>query len=113
MSDGGTRLRNRTAKVLQLHPREVDRFSVVRDGSHIQITIECNCEAAAALIDLCEEQKNSAASHSVTITEPGHQFVNPQTAAAPNPEIIRLWSLAQTHFEDAAMWAVKAATAGK
>jgi hypothetical protein len=69
--------------------------------------------ATAALIDLCEEQKNSAASHSVTITDPGHQFVNPQTIAAPNPEIIRLWSLAQTHFEDAAMWAVKAATAGK
>jgi hypothetical protein len=26
-------------------------------------------------------------------------------------ETLRLWSLAQTHFEDAAMWAVKAATA--
>jgi hypothetical protein len=70
-------------------------------------------QKSAELIDLCEEQKNSGASHSVTITEPGHQFVNPQTAAAPNPEIIRLWSLAQTHFEDAAMWGVKAATAEK
>jgi hypothetical protein len=50
MSDGGTRLRQRTAKVLQLHPREVDRFSVVRDGPHIQITIECNCEYAAMLV---------------------------------------------------------------
>jgi hypothetical protein len=28
----------------------VDRFSVVRDGSHIQITIECNCEYAAMLV---------------------------------------------------------------
>ncbi len=27
-----------------------------------------------------------------------------------NPEEIRLWALAQTHAEDAAMWAVKAAT---
>jgi hypothetical protein len=50
MSDGGTRLRSRTAKVLQLHPREVDRFSIVRDGSSIQITIECNCEYAAMLV---------------------------------------------------------------
>jgi hypothetical protein len=50
MSEGGTRLRQRTAKVLQLHPREVDRFSVIRDGSRIQITIECNCEYAAMLV---------------------------------------------------------------
>ena len=28
-------------------------------------------------------------------------------------EVGRLWSLAMTHYEDAAMWAVKAATAGK
>jgi len=28
-------------------------------------------------------------------------------------EVARLWSLAMTHAEDAAMWAVKAATAGK
>ena len=27
-----------------------------------------------------------------------------------DPEVGRLWSLAMTHFEDAAMWAVKAAT---
>lgn len=30
-----------------------------------------------------------------------------------DPEVGRLWSLAMTHYEDAAMWAVKAATAGK
>jgi hypothetical protein len=29
-----------------------------------------------------------------------------------NPEVNRLVALAQTHYEDAAMWAVKAATAG-
>jgi hypothetical protein len=50
MSDGGTRLRQRSAKVLQLHPREADRFSVVRDGSRIQITIECNCDYSAMLV---------------------------------------------------------------
>jgi hypothetical protein len=30
-----------------------------------------------------------------------------------NPEEGRLWSLAMTHYEDAAMWAVKAATIAK
>jgi hypothetical protein len=29
---------------------------------------------------------------------------------ADDPEVGRLWSLAMTHLEDAAMWAVKAAT---
>ena len=29
---------------------------------------------------------------------------------APDPEVIRLKALAMTHVEDAAMWAVKAAT---
>lgn len=32
---------------------------------------------------------------------------------AKGSEETRLWALAQTHYEDAAMWAVKAATAGK
>jgi hypothetical protein len=31
----------------------------------------------------------------------------------PENEENRLWSLAMTHYEDAAMWAVKAATTGK
>jgi hypothetical protein len=43
---------------------------------------------AAELIDLCD--KNSK-----------------------NPEEQRLWALAMTHFEDGAMWAVKAATFNK
>lgn len=44
--------------------------------------------AAAALIDLCRAGADK--------TE--------------DPEIGRLWSLAMTHIEDAAMWAVKATT---
>jgi hypothetical protein len=50
MSEGGTRLQNRSAKVLQLHPREADRFSITRDGSRIQIIIECNCDYSAMLV---------------------------------------------------------------
>ena len=47
---------------------------------------------AAALIDLCHQQAES------------------QQAMPNSAETVRLWSLAMTHFEDAAMWAVKAAT---
>jgi hypothetical protein len=32
---------------------------------------------------------------------------------APQGEEVRLWSLAMTHYEDAAMWGVKAATIEK
>jgi hypothetical protein len=46
----------------------------------------------ADLIDLCEEHKNKGSG---------------------GGEEARLWSLAQTHYEDAAMWAVKAATTPK
>jgi hypothetical protein len=52
-------------------------------------------QKTAELIDLVEEMKSSA------------QKVGAQG------EMIRLCSLAQTHYEDAAMWAVKAATTGK
>jgi hypothetical protein len=45
-------------------------------------------QAAASLIDLC----HIGADHT------------------DDPEIGRLWSLAMTHIEDGAMWAVKAAT---
>ena len=48
----------------------------------------------AELIDLC----NSHVENRVQIPE------------IPIGEEIRLWALAMTHFEDAAMWAVKAAT---
>lgn len=46
-------------------------------------------EKSAELIDLCEKLRHQGSA------DGEHQ---------------RLWSLAQTHYEDAAMWAVKAAT---
>jgi hypothetical protein len=46
-------------------------------------------QKSAELIDLCEKGKANGSA------DGEHQ---------------RLWALAQTHFEDAAMWAVKAAT---
>lgn len=52
-------------------------------------------QKSAELIDLCEEAKKNS---------PGTR---------ERPEEMRLWALAQTHYEDAAMWAVKAATLGK
>jgi hypothetical protein len=51
-------------------------------------------QKTAELIDLCEEHR--------VITEAGSLSYS---------EIVRLWALAMTHYEDAAMWAVKAATA--
>ncbi len=35
---------------------------------------------------------------------------NSEMSKSPSAEEGRLWSLAMTHYEDAAMWAVKAAT---
>ena len=52
-------------------------------------------QRTAELIDLCEQHKRD---------EPG---------GTARTEVVRLWSLAQTHYEDAAMWAVKAATVDK
>jgi hypothetical protein len=49
-------------------------------------------QKTAELIDLCDQS-----------TEIG--------PSPPGAEIKRLWALAMTHYEDAAMWAVKAATA--
>jgi hypothetical protein len=46
-------------------------------------------QMTAELIDLCEKLKH---------------------AGSRDGEHQRLWALAQTHYEDAAMWAVKAAT---
>ncbi len=48
-------------------------------------------QASAKLIDLCDQQHVDAV----------------------GGETKRLWSLAMTHYEDAAMWAVKAATIQK
>jgi hypothetical protein len=51
-------------------------------------------QKTAELIDLCESMKE-----------------RPPSAGAPDDrEFLRLLALAQTHYEDAAMWAVKAAT---
>ncbi len=47
-------------------------------------------EIAADFIDMCESLKKQQDNK--------------------NPEFLRLWALAQTHAEDAAMWAVKATT---
>jgi hypothetical protein len=51
-------------------------------------------QKAAELIDLCEAQAQAA-----------------RMGSGDRGEVLRLWRLAQTDFEDGAMWAVKAATA--
>jgi len=53
-------------------------------------TVDRIKQQTAHLIDFCETYRQQA-----------------------GPEEARLWALAMTHFEDAAMWAVKAATTGK
>ena len=55
-------------------------------------------QRTAELINLCEENRADA--------------VN-ETSYETSSEEARCWSLAMTYYEDAAMWAVKAATAGK
>jgi hypothetical protein len=51
--------------------------------------VEAIKHQTALLIDLCQEGKNGT----------------------KDSETLRLWALAQTAYEEAAMWAVKAATA--
>ena len=51
----------------------------------------------AQLIDLCQS----------------HRIGEVEAAFTDRSERERLWALAQTHYETAAMWAVKAATFGK
>src|SRR5882672_1577123 len=53
---------------------------------------------SAELIDLCDKLRNEYANK------------NMGSSTADVGEVSRLFSLAQTHYEDAAMWAVKAAT---
>ena len=50
-------------------------------------------DTTAELIDLCETEKQASNSHPTS-----------------GGEVARLWSLAQTAYEEAAMWAVKAIT---
>jgi hypothetical protein len=51
-------------------------------------------QMTAELIDLCEQAALAA-----------------RVGSGDRGEVLRLWRLAQTDFENAAMWAVKAATA--
>jgi len=53
------------------------------------VNVKAIKEKSAELIDLCEKLRNEGSA---------------------DGEQQRLWSLAQTHYEDAAMWAVKAVT---
>lgn len=59
-------------------------------------TVDLIKQKAAELINLCADQKRNSA-------VPQEQLAEEQ----------RLWALAMTDFENAAMWAVKAATFGK
>lgn len=56
-------------------------------------TVDQIKQKTAELIDLCEIQK--------------------MIVKGLKPELVRLWELAETSYETAAMWAVKAATAEK
>lgn len=62
-------------------------------------------QKTAALIDLCDGIKNDDA-----VSEKGANL-SPEDYRAAFGEKHRLVSLAQTAYEEAAMWAVKAATA--
>lgn len=74
-------------------------------GSHDLVT-EIK-RAAAALIDLCDKHTRDPAPRRTV------SGVGPVDDAHAAAERNRCWSLAMTHFEDGAMWAVKAATTGK
>jgi hypothetical protein len=51
MGNGGTRTLMRPAgKVLQLHPRETNRFAIERDGDTIKVVIECHSEYDAMMV---------------------------------------------------------------
>lgn len=65
-----------------------DRVRIKFNPEH-HTTVDQIKQKSAELIDLCETLRNQGSA------DGEHQ---------------RLWSLAQTHYEDAAMWAVKAAT---
>lgn len=60
-------------------------------------------QKSAELIDLCQAMKNDEVVRPENVTKEDLQF--------NSGEKLRLVSLAQTAYEEAAMWAVKAATA--
>jgi hypothetical protein len=69
-----------------------DRVRTKFNPGSIQL-VDVIKQQTAHLIDLCEDSKHHVASGN------------------PSSEANRLWALAQTAYEEAAMWAVKAATA--
>jgi hypothetical protein len=73
-----------------------DRVRIKFNPSAADLVSEIK-QRSAELIDLCEQHKRRKS--------------NP--SGIPNSEVNRLWSLAQTHYEDAAMWATKACTSDK
>ena len=73
------------------------KFNVAENGA-IRSNIDAIKQESAALIDFCESG----------ITEVKERDWNDYAKG----EAIRLWALAQTAYEEAAGWAVKAATYG-
>lgn len=74
------------------------KFNVAEDKA-TRSNIDAIKQDTARLIDFCESGK-------IEVSE------KDWNQSAKN-EAARLWSLAQTTYEEAAMWAVKAATYGK
>jgi hypothetical protein len=67
-----------------------DRVRIKFNPSAVSLVDQIK-QKTAELIDLCARQRHGPDAN----------------------EELRLWNLAMTHYEDAAMWAVKAATADK
>lgn len=73
------------------------RFNVAT-GNAVRSNIDAIKQDSASLIDFCETGIGEVKAREWNDNAKG--------------EAIRLWSLAQTAYEEAAMWAVKAATYG-
>lgn len=72
-------------------------FNVVQPGPD-RTFVDTLKQESAKMINLCQDGINSVAEKEVSANMKGEAY--------------RLWALAQTHYEEAAMWAVKAATMG-
>mgnify|MGYP007125641614 CR=1 FL=1 len=73
------------------------KFNVSEDKAQ-RSNVDVLKQESASLIDFCESGKQAA-------------LANEEKNQSWKSESARLWSLAQTAYEEAAMWAVKAATA--
>ena len=73
------------------------KFNVSEDKAQ-RSNVDAIKQDSAALIDFCETGKQETISRD----DKNQNWKN---------EVTRLWSLAQTAYEEAAMWTVKAATA--